>query len=219
MIRVPLARVKGRGRGDAWELRLDEFASLHDQEGVERAAFLPERAAAEFRLPSFTENMKYLTIPVSGTPLQFAASREGLSYIQGFVRKGLVAHGPEAVARLWTSGVRDLAIGLAMIAAGVAWVLLSGQKGARGALSVIGAAVAGRGIWYLREHARARHLAAGLARPCEEPSTDHTAAAPGRGIPIGCTLLLIVLTAIVLAIVLALALPWFQGPPSRSVRP
>ena len=105
---------------EIWTLDLDEDKAVFtDAGGVVVAALDPEEAVSLFRMPSFSESIKYFGLRTETGLRQFNFNKADLKQIKHFVNRTIAAAGPEAVAAVKRKAIRDLLIGGACVAGGI----------------------------------------------------------------------------------------------------
>jgi hypothetical protein len=157
-------------KGEVWTLDLGaDGATVQDARRAVRGEYGRAEVAEQFRLPSFSESVKQLRIPIDGELWYFDVARADLKEIKAYLDQAVVAAGPEAVRAVRNRALRDTVIGAGVFVAGVALTvgsyLRAAQNPAGGqyvvtyGLILVGLVMVGKGVYGLVRYGRLQKLA------------------------------------------------------------
>lgn len=128
---IQMTCVDKDAKNEQWSLDLDgETVTVRNAAGETAAEYTHDIAAEQFRMPSFSESIKYLGINMGDGMRQFQVDKAGIKQIEQYLLAYVVAAGPEAVNAMKNVAIRDTIIGVALAIVGVVITVMSYQAAA-----------------------------------------------------------------------------------------
>jgi hypothetical protein len=158
-------------RGQLWSMEWDpDFVIVRDAAGTVVWQAPPQDAVQSFRMPSFSDSIKYFGIQIGSELHEFELAREDLQRMKDFLDGAIATSGPDAVRSIRKKAIRDLVIGalLTLIGAATSAMLLAKVVELKGrgpgrltfGCLIFGVIMLSKGIYGLRQHRRVEALAA-----------------------------------------------------------